>query len=43
MSPSLAELGIHSQRDAAEYERDLGVRFDDFTPEDANAWIRQNA
>ena len=43
MPPSLAELNIHSQRDADELERELGIRFDDFTPEDADTWTRQNA
>ncbi|MXY96277.1 MAG: hypothetical protein F4Z29_00670, partial [Gemmatimonadetes bacterium] len=35
------QLGIHSERDAAELERDLGVRFDDFTTDDCETWIRQ--
>ena len=40
--PSLYEtLGISSQQEAAELEQDLGIRFDDFTPEDADTWIRQ--
>ncbi len=40
--PSLYEtLGISSQLEAAELEQDLGIRFDDFTPEDADTWIRQ--
>ena len=37
----LQQLGIHSERDAAELERDLGVRFDDFTTDDCETWIRQ--
>ena len=40
--PSLYEtLGISSQQEAAELEQDLGIRFSDFTPEDADTWIRQ--
>ena len=43
--PSLYEkyksLGISSQQEAAELELELGIRFDDFTPEDADTWIRQ--
>ena len=40
--PSLYEtLGISSQLEAAELEQDLGIRFDDFTPEDSDTWIRQ--
>ena len=40
--PSLYEtLGISSQQEAAELELDLGIRFSDFTPEDADTWIRQ--
>ena len=41
MTPLLQQLGIHSERDAAELERDLGVRFDDFTTDDCETWIRQ--
>ena len=40
---SLLELGITSQQQAAELERDLGVRFDDFTPEDCETWNLQTA
>jgi len=39
--PSLIELGITSQQQADELERDLGVRFDDFTPEDRETWFLQ--
>ena len=40
--PSLYEtLGISSQQEAAELEQDLGIRFSDFTPKDADTWIRQ--
>ena len=40
--PSLYKsLGISSQQEAAELEQDLGIRFSDFTPEDADTWIRQ--
>ncbi|MYB49897.1 MAG: hypothetical protein F4X72_11640 [Dehalococcoidia bacterium] len=39
--PSLLELGITSQQQADELERDLGVRFDDFTPEDRETWFLQ--
>ena len=42
MPPSLAELGIRSEHEAAELERELGVRFNDFTPEDRDTWIRQS-
>ncbi|MXY43724.1 MAG: hypothetical protein F4Y50_06680 [Dehalococcoidia bacterium] len=38
---SLIELGITSQQQADELERDLGVRFDDFTPEDCETWFLQ--
>ena len=41
MTTLLQQLGIHSERDAAELERDLGVRFDDFTTDDCETWIRQ--
>ncbi len=43
MTPLLQQLGIHSERDAAELERDLGVRFDEFTTDDCETWIRQTA
>ena len=39
--PSLLELGITSQQQADELERYLGVRFDDFTPEDCKTWFLQ--
>ncbi len=42
MPPSLAELGIRSEHEAAELERELDVRFNDFTPEDCDTWIRQS-
>ena len=38
---SFQALGIRSDHEAAELERDLGVRFDDFTPEDCETWILQ--
>ena len=41
MPPALIELGITSQQQADELERDLGVRFDDFTPEDCETWFLQ--
>ena len=41
MTSLIQQLGIHSERDAAELERDLGVRFDDFTTDDCETWIRQ--
>ena len=41
MPPSLLELGITSQQQADELERDLGVRFHDFTPEDCETWFLQ--
>ena len=37
----LTDLGISSPHEAAELEQDLGVRFDDFTPQDADTWNRQ--
>ena len=37
----LTDLGISSPNEAAELELDLGVRFNDFTPEDADTWNRQ--
>ena len=40
---SLLEIGITSQQQAAELERDLGVRFVDFTPEDCETWNLQTA
>ena len=36
MTSLFQQLGIHS-----ELERDLGVRFDDFTTDDCETWIRQ--
>ena len=42
MNSLLQELGIRSDHEAAELERDLGVRFIDFTPEDCDTWIRQS-
>ena len=43
MSPTLLKkLGISSEHEAAELELDLGVRFNDFTPEDSDTWNRQN-
>ena len=42
MNSLLQELGIRSEHEAAELERDLGVRFIDFTPEDCDTWIRQS-
>ena len=41
MTSLFQQLGIHSERDAAELERDLGVRFGDFTTDDCETWIRQ--
>ena len=37
----LTDLGISSPYEAAELEQDLGIRFSDFTPEDADTWKRQ--
>ena len=37
----LTDLGISSPYEAAELEQDLGVRFSDFTPQDADTWKRQ--
>jgi len=37
----LTDLGISTPHEAAELEGDLGVRFSDFTPEDADTWKRQ--
>ena len=42
MNSLLQELGIRSDHEASELERDLGVRFIDFTPEDCDTWIRQS-
>ena len=42
MPPTLQELGIRSDQEAAELERELGVRFDDFTSEDCDTWILQS-
>ena len=41
MTPLLQQLDIHSDHEAAELERDLGVRFDHFTTDDCETWIRQ--
>ena len=41
MPSSFQSLGIRSEHEAAELERDLGIRFSDFTPEHADTWIRQ--
>ena len=41
MTTQLENLGISSPHEAAELEQDLGVRFDDFTPQDADTWNRQ--
>ena len=38
---SLQALGITSEQEATELESDLGVRFDDFTPEDCETWVLQ--
>ena len=38
---SLQALGIASEQEAAELESDLGVRFNDFTPEDCETWVLQ--
>ena len=37
----LTDLGISSPHEAAELELELGVRFDDFTPQDSDTWKRQ--
>lgn len=37
----LQKIGITSEQEAAELERDLGVRFHDFTPEDCETWVLQ--
>ena len=37
----LTDLGISSPHEAAELEQDLGIRFSDFTPQDADTWKRQ--
>ena len=41
MTTQLENLGISTPHEVAEFEQDLGVRFDDFTPEDADTWKRQ--
>ena len=41
MTTQLENLGISSPNEAAELELDLGVRFDDFTPQDSDTWNRQ--
>ena len=37
----LTDLGISTRHEAAELELELGIRFSDFTPEDADTWKRQ--
>ena len=39
----LDQLGITSQYEADELERDLGVRFDQFAYNDREVWVQQNA
>ena len=41
MPTLLKKLGIPSPRHAAEIERDLGIRFNDFTPEHCDTWTEQ--
>ena len=41
MPTLLKKLGIPSPRHAAEIERDLGIRFSDFTPEHCDTWTEQ--
>ena len=41
MPTLLKKLGIPSPRHAAEIERDLGIRFNDFTPEHCDTWKEQ--
>ena len=41
MPTLLQSLGIPSPRHAAEIERDLGIRFNDFTPEHCDTWTEQ--
>ena len=41
MSPTLKNLAISSLHEAAELQQDLGIRFDDFTPDDSDTWNRQ--
>ena len=41
MTTLLTDLGISSPYEAAELEQDLGIRFHDFTPEDADTLNRQ--
>ena len=41
MPTLLKKLGIPSPRHAAEIERDLGIRFSDFTPEHCDTWREQ--
>ena len=41
MPTLLKKLGIPSPRHAAEIERDLGIRFSDFTPEHCDTWKEQ--
>ena len=42
MPSSFQSLGIRSDHEAAELERDLGVTFNDFTREDRETWILQS-
>ena len=41
MPTLLKKLGIPSPRHAAEIERELGIRFSDFTPEHCDTWTEQ--
>ena len=41
MTTQLENLGISSPHEAAELELDLGIRFNDFTPQDSDTWKRQ--
>ena len=42
MPSSFQSLGIRSEHEAAELERDLSIRFSDFTPEERDTWILQS-
>ena len=42
MPSSFQALGIRSDHEAAELERDLGIKFSNFTPEDRETWILQS-
>ena len=42
MPSSFQSLGIRSEHEAAELERDLSIRFSNFTPEDRETWILQS-